>query len=204
MPKIYKIGRTTRNPYLRAQEMSQATGVPLPYVLISAIFVKNCAEVERNLHIEFSQNRVNDSREFFYFTDNEVAQAIFRVTVFRQPEQLDELGIGTQASDEATLSHTVQCLEKTIQENRELRHLVEQNERKIAALRDQFKQIEQQHYVQMAERQAISMRTVEDYKRNSDTLATRIREILHHCIENPDAKAYSVRRFIEELRRPVL
>ena len=116
MPKIYKIGRTTRNPYLRAQEMSQATGVPLPYVLISAIFVKNCAEVERNLHIEFSQNRVNDSREFFYFTDNEVAQAIFRVTVFRQPEQLDELGIGTQASDEATLSHTVQCLEKTIQE----------------------------------------------------------------------------------------
>lgn len=67
MPGIVKIGRSTRHPELRAQELYKtSSGVPEPFVLEFAIYAKyDHEEHEEQIHESFKQFRVNGSREFF-------------------------------------------------------------------------------------------------------------------------------------------
>lgn len=65
MPGIYKVGMTTSDPEMRAKEVSQGTGVPMPYVVEKAYFSTNPREDEKNIHEELAEFRFNPSREFF-------------------------------------------------------------------------------------------------------------------------------------------
>ena len=67
MPDLVKIGRTTReNPQVRMNEL-YTTGVPLPFECAIAKQIEEGRgdQLERALHIAFSPDRVNPSREFF-------------------------------------------------------------------------------------------------------------------------------------------
>jgi hypothetical protein len=67
MPGLLKIGRTTRPPSNRGEELSAATGVPTPFVLLFDIFVPDSAEAERQIHfaLETAGFRHARGREFF-------------------------------------------------------------------------------------------------------------------------------------------
>ena len=66
MPHMVKIGRTSgEGVERRVAELSRATGVPLPFKVAVARVVHDARVVERALHIAFSPDRVNPSREFF-------------------------------------------------------------------------------------------------------------------------------------------
>lgn len=65
MPGVLKIGITHRSPMLRCEELSRSTGVPAPFTLLCYGEVENPDEAELYLHEVFSDDRINNSREFF-------------------------------------------------------------------------------------------------------------------------------------------
>jgi hypothetical protein len=64
---LLKIGRTSRNPEDRAQELSLATGVPQPFLVAYESLVSDSVLAEQQIHEELSRQgyRTNPSREFF-------------------------------------------------------------------------------------------------------------------------------------------
>lgn len=65
MPGIFKIGMTTSTPEVRAKEVSQGTGVPMPYAVEHAYHSNNPKEDEAAIHELLTEYRMNPNREFF-------------------------------------------------------------------------------------------------------------------------------------------
>lgn len=65
MPGMVKIGRTERDPDQRSEEISKATGVPMPFEIYNWVFVPDCHQVEAEIHAALDDCRVNADREFF-------------------------------------------------------------------------------------------------------------------------------------------
>lgn len=64
MPGLVKIGKTTRNSELRADEL-HTTGVPTPFIVLYEVNVDDCDEAERLMHETLAVFRLSDRREFF-------------------------------------------------------------------------------------------------------------------------------------------
>lgn len=64
---IIKIGKTTKEPEERAKELSSATGVATPFIVVYKRLFNNCHLAESIIHNHFTEQgyRINDSREFF-------------------------------------------------------------------------------------------------------------------------------------------
>lgn len=76
---FYKIGKTTRTPQERAEEISTGTGVPLRFYVVFQSLVSNCHVVEQIIHSKLSKHRSNISREFFELPLHEVIDVISTV-----------------------------------------------------------------------------------------------------------------------------
>lgn len=78
MPGIVKVGKTNRSPEERADELSGATGVPTPFLIIYHQLFSTCGEAELFVHTYLAQRgyRVANNREFFSAPVNEVIRAI--------------------------------------------------------------------------------------------------------------------------------
>lgn len=75
MPGLVKIGRTARNPEVRAADLSGVTGIPTPFVHEFSLYVDEHAAVETEIHAALDAHRIQ-GREFFRMT---VGQAITNV-----------------------------------------------------------------------------------------------------------------------------
>ncbi|MBW4558820.1 MAG: DUF4041 domain-containing protein [Trichormus sp. ATA11-4-KO1] len=79
---IYKIGMTRRlDPYERVRELSGAA-VPFPFDVHAIIFSENAPETENLLHqyfIDKSVNKVNERKEFFKVSLDEIASALANI-----------------------------------------------------------------------------------------------------------------------------
>ena len=64
-PGIYKIGYTKLTPDERAKQISNATGVALPYEVAWAFACFNAEQLEGAVHHALNEYRVNSQREFF-------------------------------------------------------------------------------------------------------------------------------------------
>ena len=64
---LVKIGKTTKDPDERAKELSSATGVATPFIVVYKRQFNNCHVAEKVVHniLEEQGYRVNYSREFF-------------------------------------------------------------------------------------------------------------------------------------------
>lgn len=78
MPGLVKVGKTNRSPAERAAELSAATGLPTPFIVVFEQLFEDCDDAERFVHALLSEKgfRVADNREFFNATANEVIRAI--------------------------------------------------------------------------------------------------------------------------------
>lgn len=65
MRDLVKVGKTTRSPEERAQELSRVTAVPTPFYVAFECHVRDCEAAERAVHEELASFRVRDDREFF-------------------------------------------------------------------------------------------------------------------------------------------
>ena len=73
MPGLLKIGQTKNEPKIRADQL-QTTGVPLPFKIEFAKFVKDYVKKEKILLslLEQYSNRINPKREFFKISKEEI------------------------------------------------------------------------------------------------------------------------------------
>lgn len=74
MPGLVKIGKTSRLNLEKRMKELFSTGVPLPFKCAYACKVKlaHMGELEHALHCAFAPNRVNENREFFRVSPEQV------------------------------------------------------------------------------------------------------------------------------------
>lgn len=74
MPGLVKIGKTSRLDLDKRMRELFSTGVPLPFKCDHACKVKlaHMDELEKALHCAFAPNRVNENREFFRISPDQV------------------------------------------------------------------------------------------------------------------------------------
>ncbi len=77
---MVKVGKTSRDPNERAQELSSATGVPTPFSVAYQIYVSDCSGAEAYIHtyLEELGYRVNENREFFNAPLHVVIEAMLK------------------------------------------------------------------------------------------------------------------------------
>ena len=75
---MVKIGKTTRDPNERVKELSSATGVPTPFILIYYKKFNNCHLAEEMIHqlLQEQGYRVSDNREFFKMSPTDAIRVI--------------------------------------------------------------------------------------------------------------------------------
>ena len=85
LPNMVKIGKTTRHPEERVKELSSATGVPTPFILVFYKDFSDCHIAEKVIHnvLEKRGVRVSGNREFFQISSME---AIELVELYKQVE----------------------------------------------------------------------------------------------------------------------
>jgi len=78
MEDLVKIGKSTKNPSLRAKELSSTTGVPTPFVVAYHCYFESCTNAERFVHsfLEEKGYRVSQNREFFKIPIKDAIDAI--------------------------------------------------------------------------------------------------------------------------------
>jgi hypothetical protein len=100
MPGLVKVGKTTRSSSERAKELSGATGLPTPFIVVYEQIFEDCGSAESFVHAYLAQQgyRVSDNREFFSAPVNIVVRAIILASgaidhdSFQStPEQADDL-----------------------------------------------------------------------------------------------------------------
>ena len=75
-PGILKIGYTSNTPEERARQLSNATGVALPYVVEYAYSCWNGLELEKDIHERLNEYRLTKQREFFQMDLEEAKEII--------------------------------------------------------------------------------------------------------------------------------
>lgn len=65
MPKVIKVGKTTKSPEARAVELSCGTGIAAPFVVAFDVQVTDCDAGEAEAHAKLNNYRVTSDREFF-------------------------------------------------------------------------------------------------------------------------------------------
>ncbi len=83
MPGLVKIGYTKYDPQERARQISDATGVPLPFVVAHARQCPGYRQVEALLHRRLARHRVNSRREFFEMPLAEACEALDQAAQYR-------------------------------------------------------------------------------------------------------------------------
>lgn len=87
MPGMAKVGKTNRDPQDRVSELSGASGVPTPFVLVYKEFFDNCSVAEKLIHslLEDRGHRVSSAREFFSAPLDEIIKIVQQVRANSAP-----------------------------------------------------------------------------------------------------------------------
>lgn len=90
MPGLYKIGRTERSPSARCEELSNPTGVPMPFNILFYAEMTNHVRAEMDVHRAFADQRLANNREFFRADPVAVYRYVTfdATTVYTSPDML--------------------------------------------------------------------------------------------------------------------
>jgi hypothetical protein len=75
-PGILKIGYTNKHPEERAKQISNSTGVALPFDVEFAFHCYNGVSLEQECHDKLKEYRVNNNREFFQMSLEEAKATV--------------------------------------------------------------------------------------------------------------------------------
>ncbi len=92
MPGLVKVGKTTRAPSDRANELSNTTGVPTPFVVAFDDYFEDCDVAERLVHSELEKRGLRQSmqREFFRASASEVIKIILEKLKIKEKNLKEE------------------------------------------------------------------------------------------------------------------
>jgi hypothetical protein len=80
---LFKVGMTTKDPYERAEELSELTAVPTPFKVEYSAYVEDCSVTEALTHKLLQERgyRITENREFFNAPLKEIKKVIARFKV---------------------------------------------------------------------------------------------------------------------------
>lgn len=110
MPGLVKIGKTSRHALEKRMKELYSTGVPLPFECVYACKVKlsHMGELEKALHTAFAPQRVNESREFFRISVEQVLPLLHLLTHMNEgdatAEVAAEIASDLQPEDKAAIA----------------------------------------------------------------------------------------------------
>ena len=78
IPDLVKVGKSSRSASERAQELSRASGVPTPFIVVYEQLFEDCDAAEKLIHAVLTRigMRQSDSREFFRASSKDVIDVI--------------------------------------------------------------------------------------------------------------------------------
>lgn len=79
-PTVLKVGYTDREPISRAKEVSDSTGVALPYEVEYQVYTTHPRKLEQKAHQILDKYRINKRREFFECNYEDAVEAIRKAT----------------------------------------------------------------------------------------------------------------------------
>jgi len=93
MPGLVKVGKTTRRPSERADELSGVTGVATPFIVVYEEYFEDCDAVEAHVHTALAVKglRLSDNREFFRAAVSDVVRTITSLKAAEIRETTNEL-----------------------------------------------------------------------------------------------------------------
>ncbi|OOF44424.1 hypothetical protein BKK51_09035 [Rodentibacter trehalosifermentans] len=97
MPGLLKVGYTDRDPFARAKEISQATGVPFDFIVEYQIYVSHPYELEQKTHQLLHNHRVNNNREFFNCSYEDAVETI-RIAINHLYRYIENFVFGSESS----------------------------------------------------------------------------------------------------------
>jgi len=102
MPGLVKIGYTMQDPSIRAGELSNHTGVPIPYDVNYKALVVDPYQVEQKVHRTLDSKRLNEKREFFKCEPFEVIRFIREMATvkYEVSKQEEERKLAKQKQEE--------------------------------------------------------------------------------------------------------
>lgn len=79
---LVKIGKTTKEPEERAKELSSATGVATPFIVVYKRLFNDCSMAEKAIHTILAEKgfRINNNREFFKVSVDEAINTLVKLT----------------------------------------------------------------------------------------------------------------------------
>ena len=89
MPGLVKVGRTSKTPEIRAQELSSETSAPGPFVVAYAAYASNHEQAEKVVHRKLRSEGLHANKEFFK-CDPWIAIECIRENVDVKYEDCDE------------------------------------------------------------------------------------------------------------------
>lgn len=140
MPGLVKVGRTSRLPSERAEELAGATGVPTPFIVVLEQLFEDCDATELFVHTQLERKgyRVSTNREFFRAPVSEVVRIIMSA-----PGALGDTSAG-RASEGATDSEEDDLISKDMPA--ELTELTLDNYRPPQPWESVFEEAEKYYY----------------------------------------------------------
>jgi hypothetical protein len=126
MPNIVKIGSTERTIKERISELSSVTSLPTPFVVEYYLLVEDPICFEKNIHEELKEYRVNEKREFFQISVEEVIKKLHKL-------RSDSLVLEIQEWDEETVDDFYSEVEWHLSKNR-LGKTIDEIEKKLKQL----------------------------------------------------------------------
>lgn len=112
MPGLVKVGKTTRDPQERAAELSSATGLPTPFIVVYDHHFEDCSAAEQFAHayLEARGYRVSDNREFFSAPTAEIVRALTAFAATVQQRAIVRSDSTEIVRELASFSHLIQRL----------------------------------------------------------------------------------------------
>ena len=131
-----KIGKSDRDPLTERKAELETTGVPEPFRVEYFALVHDHHALERELHREFANYRVNKSREFFDVDTIEVVRFIRQKRVIREFGEHEAPSNAIARTEEMRLTSELEDLRKRIASLQE--SVFQDHFEKISALRQKF------------------------------------------------------------------
>lgn len=106
IPGLAKVGKTTREPAERVAELSSATGVASPFVLLYQQPVSDCDKAEEWVHDALTSRgwRYAPNREFFSAPSHEIVALVFQAAQVVESSESTQDAVSPAVSDDTPTS----------------------------------------------------------------------------------------------------
>ena len=112
MPGLVKIGCTMQDPAIRAEELSDSTAVPIPYVVNYKALVLDPKQIEQEVYGKLDSKRLDDKREFFKCEPFEAIRSIRDTGTVKYEWSIEEVDRKIQQQKEVESAEKIESWKK--------------------------------------------------------------------------------------------